>query len=279
MPPFGSRKTATPPPEPPPPQAVEPSATGRLNALLIEQSEINATLDQHRAKRAELLHEDGELDLDAIRALQTEDEALRLRLEQLALRIPDIERELALERREEFERVWQTQHWPALAEAEADLTEAIVAFFVALERANAAHTRARNFGDRLLEFATPPPPAPVYNDWSLRQYLAVAERRQLQLPGAAPGSTLELVVEAPLHIPPDQRFAPRRVSVAQIESISAIAEPQRIRILHGPVRTSNLQVGIARMFVGEVHVLPARAAYALVNSGCAEYAVDETAAA
>lgn len=78
--------------------------------------------------------------------------------------MPDIERELEQERREQFEAAWQT-HRPVLAAAEADLVEAIGVFFAALERTNTAHTRARNFGDRLREFTTPPPPAPVYNDW------------------------------------------------------------------------------------------------------------------
>lgn len=87
---------------------------------------------------------------------------------------------------------------------------------------------------------------------------------------------LDMLVEAPLHIPADRRFVPRRVPVAEIEAISPIAPPRRVRILHGPVRTANLQIGIARMFPGETYTVSARAAHALVGSGCAEY-LDETA--
>jgi hypothetical protein len=63
---------------------------------------------------------------------------------------------------------------------------------------------------------------------------------------------------------------------SEIEAISAIAPPRTVKILHGPVRTANLQIGIARMLVGEVHVVPPRAAHCLVASGVAEY-TDETA--
>ena len=60
--------------------------------------------------------------------------------------------------------------------------------------------------------------------------------------------------------------------VDEVEAISPLAEPRRVRILHGPVRVSNLNFGIERMFEGEEHIVPARAAHALVASGIAEYA-------
>jgi hypothetical protein len=271
---FGKKPAAPPAESTPPP--VEPTATERLNALLAEQAEIEATLAQHRKERTRLLREDGAL--GAIRAMQTEDDALKLRLEQIAVRLPDIYRVLELERVAAWEAAWAT-HVPVLAAAEADLVRAITAFFAAHEHAQKVYSRARGFGARLTEqFVTPPPPAPVYNDWSLRQYLAVVERRQQGIVGSGPLLALDLV-DPPLNIPPERRFVPRRVPIAQIEAISPIAETQRVRILHGPVRTSNLQIGIARMFAGEVHTVSARAAFALVNSGIAQYDVDEAATA
>ena len=72
-----------------------------------------------------------------------------------------------------------------------------------------------------------------------------------------------------------QRFRVRRVPLSDIEQIGGLAPPRRVRILHGPVRTANLNIGIARMFVGEEHIVPARAGYALVASGVGEYVDDE----
>lgn len=67
------------------------------------------------------------------------------------------------------------------------------------------------------------------------------------------------------------RFRPRKIALSEIEAISAIAAPRRVKILHGPVRVAEFNCGIARMFPGEVHTVPARAAYALVASGVAQY--------
>ena len=274
MPPFGSRKARTPEiaqPEVAPEPALPP-ATERLNALLAEQSEINATLAEHREKRAELLCGDGSL--GAIRALATEDDGLRLRLEQIALKLPGIERELAQERREEWERAWQS-HRPGLAAAETELTAAIRTFYAALRRAHELHSAARAFGDRVRnEFVRPPPTEPI-NNYSLHVYLQTVEQRQA--PRALPAPMLDLMIEAPLHIPPQQRFVPHRVSVSEIEAISAIAPPRRVKINFGPVRTAHLNAGIARMHAGETHIVNARAAYALVHSGIGIYTDVDTA--
>ena len=278
MPPFGSRKQPAPEttsPEPMPEQQPAPSpASERLQLLLAEQSEINATLAEHREQRAELLLEDGTL--GAIRALATEDDGLRLRLEQIALRMPAIEQELRREQQEEFEVAWQSRR-PGLAHAETELVEAIKVFQAALEHANKLYFQAQAFGTKLHEFATPPPNAPIYNDWSLRQYIDVVARRRQQVPAAPYDAMMEMVIEAPLNIPPERRFVPRRVAVAAIEAISPIAGPRRVRIVHGPVRTANLQIGIARMHPGETHGVSARAAHALVASGIAVYTDVETA--
>ena len=268
--PFGKKAHSAGTSPEPEQQPVELSAQERLNALLAEQSTIHATLAEHREKRAQLLREDGTL--GAIRALATEDDALKLRLEQLALRFADVERELAQERRDEFERAWLS-HLPVLAQAEAELTEAIRAFFAAMERANAVYFRAQGFGERLREFVRPPPPV-IFNEWALREFVKAVERRQQPTASSAP--MLEMLVEEPLHIPPDQRFVPRRVPYQLVEQISPIAPMRRVRLLH-TVRASNLAIGHARLRAGEEMAFPARAAFMLTFSGVGEYTDVETA--
>ena len=121
MPPFGTRKTATllsdPAPEP-----VEPSAAERLSALLTEQAQIIASLAAHQKERARLLREDGQL--DALTALVTDDDRLRLRLEQIATQLPDVQAAVEQERRAAWEAEWLT-HRPALAAIEVELEAAI----------------------------------------------------------------------------------------------------------------------------------------------------------
>lgn len=279
MPVFGSKKQR--PPESSPEAETAPGeptapASERYAALVSEHAQINATLEEHREKRTELLREEDQLDLDAIRALASEDEALKLRLEQIALRLPGIEQELAQERREEWEAAWQS-HRPVLAVTEAELSEATRAFLAALERSNKVYARAESFGERLREFVRPPPTV-VFNEWALRQYLQAIEARRNQ-PVATPVPMLEMMVEAPLFMPAAERFVPKRVPVAEIEAIGVMAPSRKVRILHGPCRTTNLNVGISRMGVGEEHVLPAKAAFMLTYSGIAAYADVETAEA
>jgi hypothetical protein len=71
------------------------------------------------------------------------------------------------------------------------------------------------------------------------------------------------------------RFKPRKVPIEEIEAISGIAPPRHIRVradLQAPVRVSvNLGAGVSRLHPGQEIILPARAAYAVVQSGCAEY--------
>jgi hypothetical protein len=275
MPPFGSRRKSAPEtvsPDPTPEPAA-PSAVERLQLLLSEQSEIRETLDLHREKRAVLLREDDEF--DAIRALASEDAELRLRLEQIALRLPDIERELEQERREEFEAAWQS-HRPGLAEAEAELTEATRTFLAALERANTVYGRAQHFGERLREFVRPPPTG-IFNEWSLREYLKAVALRQ---PPAVAMALVELTVDDAALFAPAERFAPRRVPYQLVEQVSPIAPMRRVRMLH-TIRASNLNIGHARLKAGEEMELPARAAFVLTYSGCGEYtdAAETTAAA
>jgi hypothetical protein len=166
MPPFGARKqraSEITQPEPEPTPAPEPmtlSATERLNALLTEQAAIHATLAEHREKRAELLREDGSL--GAVRALATDDDALKLRLEQIALKFPGLEAELAQERREARETAWQS-HRPGLAQIEVELHQAISGFYATLRRAHDLHNAARGFAQLHHEFVRPPPVDPINN--------------------------------------------------------------------------------------------------------------------
>jgi hypothetical protein len=279
MPRFGERLRRSPPANgqpPPEPEAqqVTSTASERLAALLGEASEINRTLEAHRAERERLLREETG-SFAAVRELGSEDDELKLRLEQIELKLPDLQAEIEAERAAAWEAAWQS-HVPGLREAEAELADAITAFRAALERANARHARAASFGDRLHAFVRPPP-LQIFNDWSLVEFLRAVDRRQHGT--VAQPSMLDLVLEAPMHVPLWRpRFIPRQVQMDEVEQISPLAEPRRVRILHGPVRTANLNFGIARMFEGEEHNVPARGAYALVASGIATY-VDEPAIA
>ena len=123
------------------------------------------------------------------------------------------------------------------------------------------------------EFVRPPPAEPI-NNYSLQVYLQTIEQRRWQA-DAQPVRAVDFLIDA--DVPLVERFKPRRVNVDDIEAISPIATPRRVRILHGPVRASNLNTGYARFFPGETHTVSARAAHALVTSGCAEYTDAETA--
>jgi hypothetical protein len=274
MPPFGARKAApaeSKPAEPAPPAL---TTTERLNALLIEQGELRAVVADRQAERARLLREAEAPSLGAVTALAAETDQAKLQLEWIAGQLPGLYAQLEAERAAAYEAAWQS-HRPHLRAAEDRLRDAITEFHSALLHAHEAFAAARGFGERVTdEFVRPPPLPPVYNDWSLQQYLAAIGRRQQAAPSM---QVIELSVEAWPDVPAVQRFVPRRVPYAEIEAISPIAAPRRVRILHGPIRTANLQCGIARMFAGEEHTVPARAAHALAGSGCAEY-LDEAAA-
>jgi hypothetical protein len=107
-------------------------------------------------------------------------------------------------------------------------------------------------------------------------YLRVVERRA---GWAAPTAWVDVSFDPPVRIPDTTpRFKPRRVPVAEIEAISAIAPPRAIRVEHGPVKVSNLAPsGFARLLPGQEVRMPARAAAALVLSGCAVYTDTEAA--
>ncbi len=270
MPAFGSRKVPPPSPEPAP-QPVQPSAQEKLGVLLDEQAGIIATLTEHREQRERLLRDGGSL--GPVSALASEDQTLRLKLEQLAYAIDGAQAEVEQERVAAWEVAWQARR-PALAAVEGELVEAIATFYATLERAHALHNAAASFGDRMREFVSLPPVFPL-SDWALKQFIQTVEQRRQQA-DAQPFRAVDIFVEATT--PFAERFKPRRVSVDDIEAISPIAPPRRVRILHGPVRTANLNIGIARMFPGETPMVSARAAHALVTSGCAEYA-DEAATA
>jgi hypothetical protein len=154
-----------------------------------------------------------------------------------------------------------------------ELAEAIRTFYTALRRAHERHTAARVFGDRVTtEFVRPPPTEPI-NNYSLHVYLQAIEQRQQRIP---PAPMLEMLVEMPLHIPPAERFVPRRVPYQLVEEISPIAPMRRVRLLH-TVRASNLNIGHARLRAGEEMAFPARAAFVLTFSGVGVYTDVETA--
>lgn len=244
--------------------APAPSARERYDAAVNEQNRIQAIVDEHKNRRNELLKAD---DLDGVRALKAADDELNLRLEQLATRLPAIVQDLNREQAEAYEAAWQS-HRPGLTVTEVRLAAAIVEFTAALVEANTTHVQARGFNDRLREFVRPPP-LERYNHWALTEYVRMVEARHSST--SARAAPLELWVEPAVDIPPAERFQPRRVPYQEIEAISPIAPPCWVRIVHGPVRTANLNVGIARMFAHETHIVPARAGHALVASGVAEY--------
>lgn len=267
---FGNRKQPTPETSPAPEPAAL-STTDRLNAVLAERSEIHTTLAEHRGKRNDLLSEDGTAALDAIRELAIESDRLKLRLEQIALRIPDIERELDQERREAFEAAWRNAR-PSLAAAEDELTEAIRTFFAAMAHANAVYGRAAGFGDRLREFVRPPPTI-IFNEWALREYLKAIDRRQGIEP--APSEMVEFTV--PDRAPWQPRFTPRKVPRHLIEQVSG-ATSRKVRVLHD-VNVTNLNFGHRKLFAGDEMMVPGPASFALVYSGVAVYVDTETAEA
>jgi hypothetical protein len=277
MPPFGAKKARQPEAssEPAPLELPELSATERLNLLLAEQTELEAAIASHREERSRLMRESEAPSLGAVTAIATQTEQARIRLEWIAAQLPGIYAQLEAERVAQWEHAWQT-HRPHLQAAQDRLVAAIAEFHAALINAHKTHAAAHGFGERVTnEFVRPPPPD-YPTDWSLRQFMATVERRQRVVPAV---QVIELSVETWPDVPAAERFRPKRVPIAEVEAISAIAPPRAIRVLHGPVRTANLNTGIARMFAGEEHIVSARAAHTLVESGCAEYLDAETAEA
>ncbi len=234
-------------------------AEAALNALLAEQAEVQQTLLEHQHQRHEWLRDGG--DLQRITDLDRGDYRLRLRSEQIDMQLPPHQAAVQQARAAVHEAKWQ-DYRPVLVQAQQRLATAITDLYGALTQLHDAHNAAHRagFADRLGAFIRPPPKEPV-SDFALREYLRFAERRQQQQPASA-APLLELLIEAPLHIPALQRFTPRRVPVSEIEAISPIAPTRKVKILHGPVRTAHLQIGIARMFPGETYTVSARATHA-----------------
>lgn len=164
-----------------------PTAQQRWVALTAEQAEIHATLaelraHELRAQRSALLLEDGRL--DEVRDLASADESLRLRLEQLALRLPGIEIELEAERLAAVEAAWQARR-PQLVEAEAGLADAITNLKAALAHAHAVYGQAHSFGPvRMREFIPLPPPE-MWTEYVLLQFVHYVERRRSSVDDAA----------------------------------------------------------------------------------------------
>ncbi len=274
MPPFGSRKArpSEAPLSEPEPQS-EPSAQQRYEALLAERAELEATLASHRAERERLLHQEEVPALGAVTALATQSEAVKLQIEWLDRKLPTLQDAVVQEQRAAWEAAWQSRR-PGLAEAQERLAAAITEFHDALHAAHGVFNGAVAFGNRVSNEFVRPFPEESYNRYATTAYLRTVEQRQR--PQCAPASPFLVELDPAAGITAEPRFKPRRVPIGEIEAISAIAPPRRVHLLHGPVRTANLQIGIARMFAGETHIVPARAAHALVGSGCAEYLDAET---
>lgn len=245
-------------------------AEAALDALLGEQAQVRQALAEHQQRRGALMRDAG--DVAQIVALEADECLFGLRLEQINLQLPAAQIAVQQARADVHEAAWR-DYRPVLVHAEQQLATAIGNLFDALARVHDAHGAAHRagFGGRLGEFIRPPPAAPV-SDYALREFQKHAALKTQ--PATLPATDFTMALdEAPMDLPPARRFTPRRVPYAEIVAISAIAPPRAVRILHGPVKTSNLHgVGIARMFEGERHIVPARAAYALVHSGIAEYA-------
>ena len=220
-------------------------AEAALNALLAEQAEVQQTLLEHQHQRHEWLRDGG--DLQRITDLDRGDYRLRLRSEQIDMQLPPHQAAVQQARAAVHEAKWQ-DYRPVLVQAQQRLATAITDLYGALTQLHDAHNAAHRagFADRLGAFIRPPPKEPV-SDFALREYLRFAERRQQ-------------------HVPHRQRRCwicwSKRRCISRPYSASCRAgcrsprsrrsaqshRPRRVQILHGPVRTANLQIGIARMF-------------------------------
>jgi hypothetical protein len=277
MPPF-TRKAQVPSPEAPStPSAdsVEPSAQQRYEALVFERCELEATIARHREEREQLLHQSEIPSLGAVTALATQVAGTQLQVEWINRQLSDLAEAVAEERRAAWEAAWQA-HRPGLFEAQDRLESAITEFHSALHAAHVAFNGAAAFGNCVSDEFVRPVPEEAYNRYALVQYLRVIEQRRGAAP-PAPSMLVEIDIAAGITAIP--RFKPRRVAVSEIEAIGVSAEPRRVRILHGPARVASLNFGVARVFAGEQHMVPAKAAHALVASGIAEYVEENVLAA
>jgi hypothetical protein len=285
MPPFGARKAS--PAESKPPEPVPPALTPteRLNALLIEQAELQAVVADRQAERARLLREAEAPSLGAVTAIATETDQAKLRLEWIAGQLPGIYAEVERERAEAWEAEWQLCR-PQLAAAQARLVSAIGEFYGALREAHVAHTQHRAFGARMTNEFVRPPPAEPLSDWALRQFLLTVEQRRQSAAAVTPIDTVAEAIELTVDEQPATlwrpKFVPRRVSQDELQAISPLAPMRTVKVLHGPLRMLGLLPGYSRVQEGAVMTMPARAAYAVVHSGAGEYVDDvqtgETAA-
>jgi hypothetical protein len=284
MPPFGARRSKPPetPLEPAETSQREQLAEERLAALLAEQSEIERELAEHRTLRERWVATgDGTL-IDLAQTAEADDQR-RQRAEQLVPLVADAQAAVRNERAAK-----RAAQWDALAQdleaAMQDTVDAIRGYDAASDRYRDVHWRATQSGfDAELREQFVSPPSPQINPWVLHAFTVAVEQCQQRqhLVRASTERMLEALDYAELFDgPAPPRFVPKRVDPREVEAISAVAGPRRVRIDFGPVKTSSLNVGIARMRAGEEHVVPARAAFALVASGIASYAdVDEPAAA
>jgi hypothetical protein len=151
LPPFGSRKNR--PSEAPPaesasqPEPAWPSATERLNTLLVQRAELEATIAGHREERKRLLHQAEVPSLGAVTALASQSAAVQLQIEWIDRQRPagPAPRPAAggafampLPMRPAVPRRWLLA-WLA----------AITEFHAALHHANTVHNAALAFGDRV----------------------------------------------------------------------------------------------------------------------------------
>jgi hypothetical protein len=271
---FGSKKTRAtePSPELQPEQSTQMSAWERLTTLLNEQSDLEAIIAGHREERAQLMRDSDAPAFDAITAIAAQTEQAKLRLEWIAHQLPGLQAEVERQQAAAWEAAWQVER-PALAEAQAELVTAIKQFYAALRRAHELHGAAVRFGERLREFVPPPPPI-QFNNWSLGQYLAIIEQREQAQEATAPAITFEF---ESVDVLPARRFRPRKVSYEAIEAISPLLPHRRVRVTEGPLRMTGFNnIGRSRLMAGEEIWLPARAAFAVTESGAGIYLDEPT---
>jgi hypothetical protein len=277
MPRFGERlrRTATEePPSGPEQPPAEPSAEQCLADLLAEQSEIERELAEHRTLRERWVSS-GVGDLVALGQIAEADDQRRHRAEQLEELIANAQAAVRQERAAK-----RAAQWNALAQdleaAMQDTADAIRAYEAASSRYRDLHWRVTQSGfEAELRELFVTPPHYQHNPWVFATFLRAVEQcrqRRAAVQAMTDAPPLPAIDVADLFDgPAPPRFVPRRVDPREVERISAIAEPRRVKINFGPVKTSNLNIGISRMHAGETHIVPARAAYVLTASGCAEY--------
>lgn len=257
---FG--RAAEPAPEPGPDAAGAAAerlarAEDGIRSWSLEQSRLAGELDGFLTRRADLV---GDEDRPVAEIVEAEEWAKLVRLET----------ERHEKRRDPLYTEWNTaraavaqERWrqliPDLERAMHACAAAFRAANEAADRYRALHGQAEQQGyHNELRGQFIAPPTPQINPWVYATFVAAVEQRAGVQP-TAPAVEVWLEVEA--DAPHVQRFTPRRVDPYEVQQIGSLAEPRRVHILFGPVRTSNLNIGFARLHPGETPTISARAAF------------------